>query len=106
MSENDNIEWTIKPYQDVCDMFMFDTMGAGYGGTGKKFNWDVLKNAVISKPFLLSGGIEPGDEQKLKEFANEPVAKSLFAVDINSKFEITAGVKNMDKVKAFCEEML
>ena len=106
MSENDNIEWTIKPYQDVCDMFMFDTMGAGYGGTGKKFNWDVLKNAVINKPFLLSGGIEPGDEQKLKEFANEPVAKSLFAVDINSKFEITAGVKNMDKVKGFCEEML
>lgn len=106
MSENDNIEWTIKPYQDVCDMFMFDTMGAGYGGTGKKFNWDVLKNAVINKPFLLSGGIEPGDEQKLKEFANEPVAKSLFAVDINSKFEITAGVKHMDKVKHFVENLL
>ncbi len=106
MSDNDNIEWTVKPYQDVCDMFMFDTMGAGYGGTGKKFKWDMLKNAVINKPFLLSGGIEPGDEEKLKEFANEPVAKSLFAVDINSKFEITAGVKNMDRVKAFCEELI
>ena len=106
MSDNDNIEWTVKPYQDVCDMFMFDTMGAGYGGTGKKFNWDTLKNAVINKPFFLSGGIEPGDEEKLKEFANEPVAKSLFAVDLNSKFEITAGVKNMDKVKAFCDELI
>lgn len=105
MSENDNIEWTIKPYQDVCDMFMFDTMGAGYGGTGKKFNWDVLKGAVINKPFFLSGGIEPGDEEKLKAFANGPEAKNLFAVDINSKFEITAGVKNMDKVKQFVENM-
>jgi len=106
MSENDNIEWTIKPYQDVCDMFMFDTMGAGYGGTGKKFNWDVLKGAVINKPFFLSGGIEPGDEEKLKAFANGPEAKNLFAVDINSKFEITAGVKNMDKVKQFVENMV
>jgi phosphoribosylanthranilate isomerase len=106
MSDNDNIEWTVKPYQDVCDMFMFDTMGAGYGGTGKKFNWDTLKNAIINKPFFLSGGIEPGDEEKLKAFTNEPVAKNLFAVDINSKFEITAGVKNMDRVKAFCDELI
>lgn len=106
LSDNDNIEWTVKPYQDVCDMFMFDTMGAGYGGTGKKFNWDVLKGASFSKPFFLSGGIEPGDEEKLKAFAKEPEAKNLFAIDINSKFEITAGVKNMDKVKSFVENLV
>ncbi len=106
LSENDNIEWTVKPYQDVCDMFMFDTMGAGYGGTGKKFNWDLLKGVSFTKPFFLSGGIEPGDEEKLKAFANEPEAKSLFAIDINSKFEITAGVKNMDKVKNFIENLV
>jgi phosphoribosylanthranilate isomerase len=105
LGENDNIEWMVKPYQDVCDMFMFDTMGAGYGGTGKKFNWEVLKQSSISKPFFLSGGIEPGDEARLKEFSVSPAAKTLFAVDINSKFEITAGIKNMEKVKAFCEKL-
>ena len=38
LSENDNIEWMIRPYLEACDMFMFDTIGAGYGGTGKKFD--------------------------------------------------------------------
>ena len=106
LGENDNVEWMSRPYQDVCDMFMFDTMGAGYGGTGKKFDWDVLKKSMINKPFFLSGGIEPGDEEKLIAFQNEPVAKNLFAIDINSKFEITAGVKNMEKVKEFCGKLM
>ncbi len=101
LSENDNIEWMIRPYMEVCDMFMFDTMGAGYGGTGKKFDWSILSGSQIGKPFFLSGGIEPGDEEKLRLFEKEPVAKALFAVDINSKFELSAGVKDMDKISDF-----
>lgn len=105
LSENDSVEWMIRPFMDVCDMFMFDTMGAGYGGTGKKFDWNLLKGQTIGKPFFLSGGIEPGDEEKLKEFTGEPVAKALFAIDINSRFEVAPGFKDMDKVKAFAEGM-
>lgn len=101
LSDNDSVEWMIRPYMDVCDMFMFDTMGAGYGGTGKKFDWSVLKNSTVGKPFFLSGGIDPGDEESLKAFAREPVAKALFAIDINSKFEVAPGVKDMEKVKEF-----
>jgi phosphoribosylanthranilate isomerase len=105
IGENDNVEWMIRPYMDVCDMFMFDTMGAGYGGTGKKFDWNLLKDQTIGKPFFLSGGIEPGDENKLNEFAGEPVAKALFAVDINSKFELSPGVKDMGKIKEFVKKL-
>ncbi|HEU4575589.1 MAG TPA: phosphoribosylanthranilate isomerase [Chitinophagaceae bacterium] len=105
LSEDDNIEWMVRPYQDVCDMYMFDTMGAGYGGTGKKFNWDVLKNTSLSKPFLLSGGIEPGDEPALKTFSGEPEAKNLFAIDVNSRFEISAGVKNMELISTFVKNL-
>ena len=101
VSENDNIEWMIRPYMDVCDMFMFDTMGAGYGGTGKKFNWSMLQDLTVGKPFFLSGGIEPGDESSLISFAQEPVGKALFAVDINIKIEISPGVKDIEKVGAF-----
>ena len=101
LSENDNIEWMIRPYMEVCDMFMFDTMGAGYGGTGKKFDWEQLKGIEIGKPFFLSGGIEPGDESKLSEFAAAETGKALFAVDINSKFETSPGVKDMKKVQTF-----
>jgi phosphoribosylanthranilate isomerase len=84
---------------------MFDTLGAGYGGTGKKFDWSALRKAAIDKLFFLSGGIEPGDEEKLKEFIKEPVAKKLFAIDINSKFEVSAGVKDMEKVKKFVKAL-
>jgi phosphoribosylanthranilate isomerase len=105
VSDNDSIEWMIRPYMDVCDMFMFDTMGAGYGGTGKKFDWNMLKGTNIGKPFFLSGGIQPEDTQALKEFEHEPVAKALFAIDINSKFETSPGVKDMKKVEKFIQEL-
>lgn len=105
VSETDNIQWRIQEYMSVCDMFLFDTEGAGYGGTGKKFNWDKLKNVQVGKPYFLSGGIEPGDAARLKEFAAQPVAKALFAVDINSKFETVPGVKDLEKVKTFIQEL-
>ncbi len=105
LSENDSVQWMIRPFMDVCDMFMFDTMGVGYGGTGKKFDWDILKGQTIGKPFFLSGGIEPGDGERLKTFTQEPVAKALFAVDINSRFEVAPGIKEMDKVKIFADNL-
>lgn len=105
LSDNDSVEWMIRPYMEMCDMFMFDTMGVGYGGTGKKFDWSILKGSTIGKPFFLSGGIEPGDEQQLKLFEQEPVAKALFAIDINSKFEVSPGVKDMEKVKQFVNKV-
>jgi phosphoribosylanthranilate isomerase len=105
LADNDPIEWMVRNYHDGCDMYMFDTLGAGYGGTGKKFDWNVLKGKMINKLFFLSGGIEPGDEDKLKEFAKEESAKRLFAVDINSRFEITAGIKDIEKVKGFVQKL-
>ena len=105
ISESDNIGWRIQEYMEVCDMFMFDTEGAGYGGTGKKFNWGKLENVTVGKPYFLSGGIEPADVDKLKEFEIKPEAKGLFAIDINSKFEIMPGVKDMDLIKKFIQQL-
>lgn len=101
LSDNDSIEWMVKPYMEVCDMFLFDTMGVGYGGTGKKFDWQLLKGQNIGKPFFLSGGIEPGDDTALKAFEQQPEATGLFAIDINSRFESSPGVKDLKKVKQF-----
>ena len=105
LSEDDHIQWKIREYYDAVDMFMFDTEGAGYGGTGKKFNWDLLKGENIRKPFFLSGGISPGDVDSLKQFKSEPVAKDLFAVDINSRFEMVPGVKDLEAVQRFVTEL-
>lgn len=103
MGENDPIDWLIRPYQDFCDMFLFDTEGVGYGGTGKKFNWDTLKPAHIDKLYFLSGGIELSDTERLNAFSKEPVARKLFAIDINSKFETSPGVKDLKKVRALLD---
>ncbi len=105
LGDNDPIDWITRPYQESCDMFLFDTLGVGYGGTGKKFNWDTLKTAQMDKLFFLSGGIEPSDVEKLKEFSNEPVAGKLFSIDINSRFELTSGVKDLDKIKIFVDSL-
>lgn len=105
ISESDNIGWRIKDYMDVCDMFMFDTEGAGYGGTGKKFDWGKLKDVIVGKPYFLSGGIEPGDVQRLKDFEKLPEAKALFAIDINSRFETQPGLKNIELIKKFIQEL-
>jgi len=102
---DDNIEWKVKNFYNDTDMFLFDTEGAGYGGTGKKFDWNILSGLNIAKPFFISGGIAPEDAGLLHKFAKDPVGKDLFAVDINSKFEVSPGVKDLAKVKQFIEEL-
>jgi phosphoribosylanthranilate isomerase len=101
LREEDNVLWKVKDYMDIADMFLFDTEGAGYGGTGKQFDWNILRGLQIGKPFFLSGGIGPEDAEKLAQFAKEPVAKDLFSIDVNSKFEITPGIKDMEKLTTF-----
>jgi phosphoribosylanthranilate isomerase len=103
LREDDQVLWKVKDYQDIADMFLFDTDGTGYGGTGKKFNWTMLKGLNIHKPFFLSGGIGPGDVEELSSFAKDPVAKDLFSIDVNSKFETIPGLKDMQAVEKFVE---
>lgn len=105
LSDNDSIMHMTQPYAEVCDFFMFDTLGAGYGGTGKKFDWTILQKSVPVKPYFLSGGIEPGDEKSLEEFIGTPAGEKLFAVDINTKFEIGPGVKDVNIIKKFAENL-
>lgn len=105
LSDNDHVEWKIKDYYDAVDMFMFDTETTSFGGSGKKFNWQILKDLEINKPFFLAGGIAPEDTDELKKFSLQPVAKDLFAVDINSKFELMPGVKDIDAIRSFRKKL-
>jgi phosphoribosylanthranilate isomerase len=105
LSDDDNVEWKIKDYYDAADMFMFDTETTSFGGSGKKFNWQILKDLKINKPFFLAGGISVDDADELKKFAQQPVANDLFAVDINSKFEVMPGVKDVELVKGFKKKL-
>lgn len=95
--EEVNIDELVADYDDCCDYYLFDTSGENPGGNGKKFDWNILKNAKIEKPFFISGGIEVADAAALKAFKHP----DFFGVDINSKFEKEPGVKDMAKVLQF-----
>jgi phosphoribosylanthranilate isomerase len=87
-----NIDWMIKPYEEFCDFYLFDTNRKGaYGGTGEKFDWEILKDHKINKSFFLSGGIGVNDIGKIKAF-DHPF---FYAVDVNSKVEIEDGIKDI-----------
>jgi phosphoribosylanthranilate isomerase len=94
-----NLEKELEKYEDACDYFLFDTDSKQYGGTGKKFNWKVLQSAKINKPFFLSGGIGSQDLEELNAFQHP----MLFAIDVNSKFETSPGVKDLKQVETFFE---
>lgn len=106
IKEGDNIDWKVREYGNACDLFLFDTDWSNYGGSGKKFDWKLLEGALINKPFLLSGGISINDVAELKSFAGGKHANDLFAIDVNSRFETSPGIKDMEKVKAFKQALM
>ncbi len=83
----------LKPFESVCDYFLFDTKGKLPGGNGTTFDWKVLENYPSTKPFFLSGGIGLEEMEAVNEIlkTNLPV----YAIDVNSKFEIEPGLKNI-----------
>jgi phosphoribosylanthranilate isomerase len=92
---------TTKPFEDFCDYFLFDSLGEQFGGTGLKFNWNLLEKYKGEIPFFLSGGIEQDDVARVKEFSHP----KFVGIDINSKFETTPGKKDLDKISHFLKQL-
>jgi phosphoribosylanthranilate isomerase len=95
----------LKPYEPVCDFFLFDTKGKLPGGNGYAFNWNVLKHYPSSKPFFLSGGIGLEEVDSILSFLRRQESKYCYAIDVNSKFEIEPGLKHIEKLKTFKNEL-
>lgn len=88
---------SLEKYAGVCSYFLFDTKDETAGGTGRKFDWNKLKELAPFAEFFLSGGIGSEDANKVKEL-NIP---NLIGIDINSRFEIEPGLKDEKKIKEF-----
>ena len=85
----------LNEYAGNVDYFLFDTKTDIYGGSGKSFNWALLERYRLNIPFFLSGGISPDN---LEEVINI-VHPQFYGVDLNSKFEISPGIKDIEKLK-------
>ncbi len=84
----------LEPFEEVCDYFLFDTKGKLPGGNGTTFNWELLKKYNSKKPLFLSGGIGIEEVKKINQL-NLPI----YTIDVNSKFEIEPGLKNMEQLQ-------
>ena len=90
-----------KEYEDPADLFLFDTKTDLYGGSGQKFNWNILHDYHGEKDFLLSGGISADDVKAIRKIQHP----KMIGVDLNSKFEIKPGLKNAALLRQFIEEL-
>lgn len=93
----------LKPYLETVDLFLFDTKSPHHGGTGKKFDWMLLKQYSYKKPFLISGGIGPGDQEALETLFDSDLP--VYGIDINSRFESSPGIKNTHLIQSFIESV-
>ena len=95
------------PYAGLVDYFLFDTKGPSVGGNGEKFDWSVLEAYNGDTPFLLSGGIGPDDAERiLRSTSGRSQGENYhhpkcIGIDLNSRFEIEPGIKDITKLKTF-----
>jgi len=91
----------LEEYAPYCDYFLFDAFGKNAGGNGITFDWELLQQYKGETPFLLSGGIDSEMAGNLKSIEHP----SYKGVDINSKFELEPGLKHIEKIKLFKEQI-
>ena len=92
----DELQKTINQQPSTVNYLLFDTDSKAFGGTGKTFDWQILNEIEILKPYFLSGGISLENIHQLSTINHQPIA-----LDINSKFEIEPGSKDLEKIKIF-----
>ncbi len=96
----EDIEQT-KAYEGIVDYFLFDTKGKSVGGNGEKFDWSLLSAYDGDTPFLLSGGIGPHDAEFVTAFRHP----RCMGIDLNSRFEISPALKDVNKLKGFIKQI-
>lgn len=90
-----------KEYVGAVDYFLFDTKCKTVGGSGQQLDWQVLDEYDGDVPFLLSGGIGLEDAFRIRTFHHSQCV----GIDLNSRFEIEPGVKDVEKLNKFLNEI-
>jgi len=92
------IQELINQYSNYVDFFLFDTkinnIQNNYGGSGIKFNWEIINKLTISKPFFIAGGISLENINDIFKITHP----NFFAIDVNSKFEVSPAIKNINNL--------
>ena len=90
----------LNNYKPQVDFFLFDAKGEGFGGNGITFDWSILKKYDNQKPYFLAGGISLDNLDELAGITPKP-----YAFDVNSKFEVSPGIKDIEKIEELVKKM-
>lgn len=93
-------------FKNTANYFLLDTsIDNKHGGTGKKFNWDLLSDNVIisdivnKSSFFVAGGLNPTNVSKLI------IDHKPYGVDVSSGLESSVGKKDHLLMKKFIENV-
>lgn len=96
MDENFDFE-ILNQYKKAVDYFLFDTKTTQHGGSGRTFDWNLLSAYSLDIPYFLSGGLSAENINTIQNIRDE----RLYALDLNSRFELEPGLKNIEQLKTF-----
>lgn len=91
----------LNDYEDYVDYFLFDTKTDDHGGSGLAFDWSILENYKGKKPYFLSGGLSQENIHGIKDLKDV----RFHGVDLNSRFENEAGLKDINKLRDVFERI-
>jgi phosphoribosylanthranilate isomerase len=90
---------TVTPGHYEVSAFMLDTPSKDYGGTGRVYDWNLAVEFKkrITKPLILSGGLNPENVAKAIETVQP------YAVDVSSGVEASPGRKDHARLRDFIQ---
>ena len=95
-----DVEQGIAAYAGVVDCLMFDAAaGTLPGGNAQAFDWSFLSGRAVPVPWLLAGGLTPGNVAEAVRLTGAPT------VDVSSGVEESRGVKSVALIRAFLDRV-
>lgn len=89
-----------SPYDDLVHGYLLDTYVKGNaGGTGSRFDWNIIERLDLQRPIILAGGLSPDNVEEAI------CSVSPFGVDVNSGVEIEPGIKDHSRISEFVRKV-
>ena len=89
---------TTSRYVGAVDRLLFDAPAKALpGGTGTSFDWSLLAGHDPQVDWGLAGGLDPETVGEALRVTHAPL------VDVSSGVESAPGVKDVDRIAAFCQ---
>ncbi len=85
-------------YADAQGLLLDAWSEAGHGGTGERFDWNMIPES-LPKPIILAGGLSPANVRQAIGLVHP------WAVDVSSGIEVAKGIKDAALIAAFMKEV-